>query len=216
MNSIPKEKALAEALEEKEQRIKELTDKVNTLTEENKTVNAELKKLSEKPKESSTPQSMITWEDFQKEINVYRKRNGELAVQYLELKAEYDKLSAERRYWATQQWAKHLFRWLFLKRHLWIWVVYGMFITGASIAAYFNVEQRREIQKLQSVDMKYRFIRAMNVAPLTLQYLDDAFEGGDARKLQIVRTTVKEYEQALIQKSDSIIRAERRKAEELK
>ena len=41
MNSIPKEKALAEALEEKEQRIKELTDKVNTLTEENKTVNAE-------------------------------------------------------------------------------------------------------------------------------------------------------------------------------
>ena len=57
---------------------------------------------------------------------------------------------------------------------------------------------------------------AMNAAPFTLQYLDDAFEGGDAKKLQIVRTTVKEYEQALIQKSDSIIRAERRKAEELK
>ena len=216
MNSIPKEKALAEALEEKEQRIKELTDKVNTLTEENKTVNAELKKLSEKPKESSTPQSMITWEDFQKEINVYRKRNGELAVQYLELKAEYDKLSAERRYWATQQWAKHLFRWLFLKRHLWIWVVYGLFLVGASIAVYFNAEQRREIQKLQSVDMKYRFIRAMNAAPITLQYLDDAFEGGDARKLQIVHTTVNEYEQALKQKSDSIIKAEREKQEQLK
>ena len=75
---------------------------------------------------------------------------------------------------------------------------------------------REDNQKLLSTEMKYRFIRAMNAAPFTLQYLDDAFEGGDAKKLQIVRTTVKEYEQALIQKSDSIIRAERRKAEELK
>ncbi len=45
---------------------------------------------------------------------------------------------------------------------------------------------------------------------------DDAFEGGDARKLQIVRTTDIEYEQAVRQKSDSIIRAERKKAEELR
>lgn len=36
MNSTPKEKALAEALEEERQRIKELTDKVGTLTEKNK------------------------------------------------------------------------------------------------------------------------------------------------------------------------------------
>ena len=216
MNSIPKEKALAEALEEKEQRIKELTGKVNTLTKENKTLSAKLKTLSENPKESPRPQSIVTWKDHQATIDAYVNKQEAMAQEIAELKLKNNKLCEERRYWATQPWAKHLFRWLFLKRHLWIWVVYGMFITGASIAAYFNVEQRREIQKLQSVDMKYRFIRAMNVAPLTLQYLDDAFEGGDARKLQIVRTTVKEYEQALIQKSDSIIRAERRKAEELK
>ena len=43
---------------------------------------------------------------------------------------------------------------------------------------------------------------------------DDAFEGGDIRKLQIVHTTVIDYEQALRQKSDSIIRAERKKAVE--
>lgn len=42
--------------------------------------------------------------------------------------------------------------------------------------------------------IQYRFIR-LNVAPLTLQYLDDAFEGGDAWKLQIVQTTVREHEQ---------------------
>ena len=45
---------------------------------------------------------------------------------------------------------------------------------------------------------------------------DDAFEGGDARKLQIVHPTVTDYEQALRQKPDSIIRAERKKTEELR
>ena len=214
MNSTPKEKALAEALEEERQRIKELTDKVGTLTEENKALSAELKTLSVKQAESL--QSMVTWKDHQATIEAYVNKQEAMAHEIAELKSKNDKLSAERRYWATQQWAKHLFRWLFLKRHLWIWVVYGLFLVGAFIAIYFNAEQRREIQKLQSVDMKYRFIRAMNAAPLTLQYLDDAFEGGDARKLQIVRTTVIEYEQALRQKSDSIIRAERKKAEELR
>ena len=214
MNSTTTEKLLAEALEEKEQQIKELTVKVDTLTEENKTLSAELKTLSEKPKGS--PQSMVTWDDYQKAINVYRKRNGDLAVMYLELKTQYDKLSEERRYWATQQWAKHFFRWLHLKRHLWIWVVYIMFVVSISLSTYFIAEQRREIQKLQCVEMKYRYLRAMNAAPTTLQYLDDAFEGGDAGKIQKIHTTVKEYEQALLQKSDSIIRAERRKAEGLR
>jgi len=64
--------------------------------------------------------------------------------------------------------------------------------------------------------IQYRFIRAMNAAPLTLQYLDDAFEGGDAWKLQIVHTTVREYEQKLRQNSDNIIRAETKKAEEVR
>ena len=216
MNTTTTEKLLAEALEEKVQHIKELTDKVNTLTGENKTLNAELKKLSEKPKESSTHQSMVTWEDFQKETNVYRKRIGDLAVKFLELKAIYDKLSEERRYWATQQWAKHLFRWLFLKRHLWIWVVYIMFSVSMSLSVYFIAEQRREIQKLQLVEMKYRYLRAIGTAPKTMQFLDDAFEGGDARKFQKVHVIVKEYEKALLQKSDCIIRAERKKADGLR
>ena len=84
------------------------------------------------------------------------------------------------------------------------------------ISVYHNVALREDNQKLLSTEMKYRFIRALNVIPLTLQYLDDAFERGDARKLEIVHTTVIEYEQSLRQKTDSIIRAERKKAEELR
>ena len=84
------------------------------------------------------------------------------------------------------------------------------------VSVYHNVALREDNQKLLSTEMKYRFIRAMNTAPLTLQYLDEAIEGGDVRKLQFVHTTVKEYEQKLRQKSDSIIRAERKKAKELR
>ena len=79
-----------------------------------------------------------------------------------------------------------------------------------------DLVQKKAKERWGFPEMKYRFIRTLNVVPLTLQYLDDAFEGGNARKLQIVHTTVKEYEQALRQKSDSIIRAERKKAEELR
>lgn len=210
-NNNQTEKLLAEALEEKEQRIKELTGKVDTLTKENKVLNGKLKSLSEKPKES--PQSMVTWEDFQKEINAYKKRGGELAGQYFDLKSKYDKLCEERRYWATQQWAKHLFRWLFLKRHLWIWVVYGMFITGASIAVYFNVDQRREIQKLRSVEMKYRFIKAIGVAPKEVQFLEEAYEQRLGERLDYIENTVSDYEKALKHKADSITKAERKKLE---
>lgn len=213
-NNNQTEKLLAEALEEKEQRIKELTVKVDTLTKENKVLNGKLKSLSEKPTES--PKSMVTWEDFQKKINAYKKRGGELAGQYFELKSKYDKLCEERRYWATQQWAKHLFRWLFLKRHLWIWVVYGMFITGASIAVYFNVDQRREIQKLRSVEMKYRYLHATGTASDVLFYLDDAYDNGDKERLLQIHSIVKDYEQAIKQKSDSIVRAEKKKMKEWK
>ncbi len=216
MNTKTTEKLLAEALEEKEQRIKELTGKVDTLTKENKTMSAKLKTLSEKPKVSPMPQSMVTWKDHQATIDAYVNKQEAMAHEIAELKSKNDKLSAERRYWATQQWAKHLFRWLFLKRHWFFWGIYIFYNITMGISVYDNVALWKDNQRLQSVDLKYRFIRAMNAAPLTLQYLDDAFEGGDARKLQIVHTTVIEYEQAVRQKSDSIIRAERKKAEELR
>lgn len=216
MNTKTTEKLLAEALEEKEQHIKELRDKVETLTKENKTMSAILKALSEKPKTSPTPQSMVTWKDHQATIDAYVNKQEAMAQEIADLKSKNIKLSEERRYWATHQWAKHLFRWLFLKRHLWIWVVYIMFLLSMSLSVYFIAEQRREIQKLQSVEIKYRYLRATRVAPDVLSYLDNAFDEGDARRIQKIQAIVKEYEKALLQKSDSIIRAERRKAEGLR
>lgn len=213
-NNNQTEKLLAEALEEKEQRIKELTGKVDTLTKENKVLNGKLKSLSEKPKESPTPQSMVTWEDHQTAIDAYVNKMEAMTQEIAELKSKNDKLCEERRYWATQQWAKHFFRWLFLKRHLWVWVVYGMFIAGGSIAVYINAEQRWEIQKLRSVEMKYRYLHATGTASDILFYLDDAYDNGDEKRLQKIHSIVKDYEQAIKHKADSIVRAEKKKLKE--
>ena len=38
---------------------------------------------------------------------------GDMQAKYANLKAEYGELQAKTRYWASNQWAKHLFRWLF-------------------------------------------------------------------------------------------------------
>ena len=173
-----------------------------------------LKTLPEKQTESF--QSIVTWKDHQATIEAYVNKQEAMAHEIAELKSKNDKLCEERRYWATQQWAKHLFRWLFMKRHWFFWCIYLFYNIGMGISVYQNVALREDNQKLLSTEMKYRFIRALNVVPLTLQYLDDAFEGGDTRKLQIVHTTVNAYEQTLKQKSDSIIRAEREKQEQLK
>ena len=67
-----------------------------------------------------------------------------------------------------------------------------------------------------SLNIIHTLSEALQVLLGLLCLFDDAFEGGDARKLQIVHTTVIEYEQALRQKSDSIIRSERKIQEQLK
>ena len=214
MNSTTTEKLLAEALEEKVQHIKELTDKVETLTKENKTMSAKLKTLSEKPKTSPTPQSMVTWKNHQATIDTYVSKQEAMAQEIADLKSKNDKLSEERRYWATQQWAKHLFRWLFLKRHLWIWLVYIMFILSMSFSVYFIAEQRREIQKLRSVEMKYRYLHAIGTVHDVLLYLDDAYDNCDEKRMRHIHTIVKDYEQAVKHKSDSIVRAEKKRMKE--
>ena len=63
-----------------------------------------------------------------------------------------------------------------------------MFITGASIAVYFNVDQRREIQKLRAVEMKYRYLHATGIASDVLFYLDNVYDNGDEKRLRQIRS----------------------------
>lgn len=206
------ESLLAEAIAEMEDYIKELSGKLTTLTETYQILGMDMRALREKQGTSS--QSVVAWEDHQAVVETYKKKQENMANEITELRSMCKKLKGERRYWASNQWAKHLFRWLFIKRHLWIWVVYAMFVALISLGVYLNTEQKREIQKLHAVEMKYRFLHAVGVDPDVLMFLDDAFEEGDERKLQLIHTKVKDYERSVRQKSDSIVRAEMKRMKE--
>lgn len=161
-------------------------------------------------------QSVITLKDHEERLASVKKNIQILYGQYVSLQKKYEKSLDDRRYWATQQWAKRLFRWLFLNRHLWIW----------SVAIFFNILfllllkvcflQKAEIGNYEEADMKYRYLKAVGAAPKATQSLDDTFANGDSRAIQIVYSTVDDYEKALKHKSDSIVRAEQEKTEKLR
>jgi len=116
----------------------------------------------------------------------------------------------------TQQWAKRFFRWVFVKRHTWFWPVFFMFIIGMGISVAIECRQMDTIKMYRSNDIKYRFIKAVGHSSRTVQFLEDAFEEKNADKLEYINSTVIEYERAIRQKSDSIVRAEKKKIEDLR
>lgn len=196
------ETMLAQALAEMEQANKELA-------RENKALKENYKTLSEKLAASS--RSVVTWENHQQVVKDCMEKTQSTANELAELKLKYDSLMKERRYWATQQWARHLFRWLFLKRHLWIWVVYALFALVISLSVCKSVLQQRKIVELQETQMKYRFIKAIGVAPGVAQFLEDAYEQGNGDEIDYIEMVVTDYERALKLKADSIIRSESQK-----
>lgn len=198
------ETVLAQALAEMEQANKELI-------KENKALKENLKSFSEKL--ATLSQSMVTWENHQQVVKDCMEKIQSKANELAELKLKYDSLVKERRYWATQQWARHLFRWLFLKRHLWIWIVYALFTLTIFLSVCNSVLQQRKIVELQNTQMKYRFIKAKGVAPRVVQFLEDAYELGNSDKVDSIKMVVTDYERTLKHKADSIIRVESKKME---
>ena len=196
------ETVLAQALAEMEQANKELI-------KENKAMKENLKSFSEKL--ATLSQSMVTWENHQQVVKDCMEKIQSKANELAELNLKYDSLVKERRYWATQQWARHLFRWLFLKRHLWIWVVYALFTLTILLSVCNSVLQQRKIVELQNTQMKYRFIKAIGAAPKAVQFLEDAYEQGYGDQVDYIEMVVTDYEKAMKLKADSIVRSESQK-----
>lgn len=137
----------------------------------------------------------------------------DLQDKYAQLKADYGELQAKTRHWASNQWAKHLFRWLFIKRHLWIWVVYALFCLCLCLSISQNVEKEKRIESLENADLKYRYIRAKHACPFMVNWVDSVFEFGSASELQLVRSEIDNYERSIKLKCDSLVKAETKKRE---
>jgi hypothetical protein len=156
-------------------------------------------------------EEMIPKKDAEERARFLIRTYVDLQGRYAQLKADYGELQAKTRYWASNQWAKYLFRWLFLKRHLWIWVVYALFTLTIFLSVCNSVLQQRKIVELQETQMKYRFVKATGAAPRVVQFLEDAYEQGNHDQVDYIETVVTDYERALKLKADSIVRSESQK-----
>lgn len=161
-------------------------------------------------------QSVITLKDHEEKITAIKIDMRKLYDQYLSLQKRYEKLRNDKRYWATQQWTKHLFRWLFVKRHLWIWTIYAIYNIILFVFMYCYSIQNNEIQKYRESDIKYRYITAIGVAPKMIRHLDNVFADRDEEKIKEINSTVENFEDKIKQEADSIVRAEKRIMERLK
>ena len=165
---------------------------------------------------SASPQvseSVITLADHEKKIEEVEATVNKWYGNYVKTKEQRDELLAERPYWATKVWPIKAFRWIHDKRHQWIWIIYVLLTAIFSLFICLATNQKRQIMELQQTQMKYRFIKAVGVAPRAVQYLEDAYEEGQKDRLDYIEGTVCDYEKALKHKADSIAKAERKKLE---
>ena len=112
---------------------------------------------------------------------------------------------------ASNQWAKHLFRWLFIKRHLWIGLVYLIYVMMMCFLIWRYENTKQELGQLKTTALKYRYIRASGVTPLVTSYVDSLFEDGNSYEFSKIHELVDNYEKRARQKCDSIMRNEQRK-----
>lgn len=162
---------------------------------------------------SNESEEMVPKKDADERARFLIRMYVDLQDKYVQLKAAYGELKAKTRYWASNQWAKHLFRWLFIKRHLWIWVVYALFCVSLCLSISMNVEKERRIESLENADLKYRYIRAKHACPFMVNWVDSVFEFGSAREILLVRSEIDNYERFVKLKCDSLVKAETRKRE---
>lgn len=76
---------------------------------------------------------------------------------------------------------------------------------------YVDMRKKDEINRLQEADLKYRYIRAANVAPLTMNWVDSLFETKVPSDMEYIHTTINEYESVIKHKCDSVVKAENQK-----
>ena len=197
------EMMLAELIEQNSKQQKDVTSMKTSLD----TLSGELTKLNNILSPTLKPvkfEEMIPRKVAEERIrNLVRMYDD---MHYANLKAEYGELQAKARYWASNQWAKHLFRWLFIKRHLWVALVYMFFVLMMSLLIWRYENMKQELGQLETTALKYRYVRASGVTPMVTSFVDSLFEDGGSYDFSRIHEIVDNYE-----KRASIMRSEQRK-----
>ena len=201
---------LAELIEQNNKQQKDVASMKTSLD----TLSGELTKLNNILSPTLKPvkfEEVIPRKDADERAKYLVRMYGDMQAKYANLKAEFGELQAKTRYWASNQWAKHLFRWLFIKRHLWIGLVYLIYVMMMCFLIWRYENTKQELGQLKTTALKYRYIRASGVNPLVTSYVDSLFEDGNSYEFSKIHELVDNYEKRARQKCDSIMRNEQRK-----
>ena len=201
---------LAELIEQNNKQQKDVASMKTSLD----TLSGELTKLNNILSPTLKPvkfDEVIPRKDADERAKFLVRMYGDMQAKYANLKAEFGELQAKTRYWASNQWAKHLFRWLFVKRHVWFFFVFLIYGAMMAMLIYVDMRKNDEINRLQEANLKYRYIRAANVAPLTMNWVDSLFETKVPSDMEYIHTTINEYESVIKHKCDSVVKAENQK-----
>lgn len=158
-------------------------------------------------------EEMIPKKDAEVRAKFFIKAYIDLQAKYADLKADFGELQAKTRYWASNQWTKYLFRWLFIKRHLWFFIVFLVYGAMMVLLMCLNEQKHNENILLQEADLKYRYIRAKGISPIITNWVDSLFDANNPSDMEYIRKTVDEYESIIKQKCDSVVKAESLKRE---
>ena len=195
---------LAEIVEQNTKEQKSLSAMQSSL----ESLSSELAKLNNILSPTLKPikfEEVIPRKDADERAKYLVRMYGDMQAKYANLKAEYGELQAKTRYWASNQWAKHLFRWLFIKRHLWVALVYMFFVLLMSLLIWRYENMKQELGQLETTALKYRYVRASGVTPKVTSYVDSLFEDGDSYDFRRIHEIVDNYEKRARQKCDSIM-----------
>lgn len=137
------------------------------------------------------------------ELQAQKEENAKLQAR-IDKAVELNKLNA------TSQYVKHFIRFLFMRRHALLAVIYVGLCLLCGIFVYSNEKLADENERLESNDWKWRYVAAQGfVSPKGVQALEDAYNHNDELQIDKVKKFVLDHEEKVRQKSDSIVRAER-------
>ena len=210
--STTTEDLLAEIIEQNNKQQKDFADVKKSFDG----LSEEISKLTTQLNPTRKPvkfEEMIPRKDAEERAKYLVRLYNDMQTRYVQVKADNGELETKIRYFASNQWEKRLFRWLFIKRHAWFFLVFLIYEAMASMLIYDCMSKNDEIARLEGADLKYRYIRALHVCPRAINYVDSIFEMGSSEKIDSIHKNIVKYENTIKLKCDSVVKAENKKRE---
>lgn len=149
--------------------------------------------------------SDVSKADNDLEFRQLKENNMELLLLLRKIKEQNDQLKKEKRNLVPQLWMKSMFRWVFARRHVCAWIVFGFFLLFSVTSFYAVIDKSKTISELRVTEWKYRYMRVFGLQPEAICYLDELWEVNDPELLKQFRRAVRKAEKDVAATADSLV-----------